>query len=106
MPKLTIRDLASVEVDLWGKKFVTVPATRSVLGKVTALEGKLDELTDDQLDEKVELLTQVLDLRLKPAGQGRKKAGELVLEQWKADELTLPQLFEFANDVAGADRPT
>lgn len=106
MAKLTIRDLASVDVDLWGKAFETIPATRSVERQVAELERQLNELTDDDTDKMVELTAQVIDLRLKPAGNARKKAGELVLEKWHADELTLSALLEFVNDLGAADRPT
>lgn len=106
MGKLTIRDLASVEVDLWGKTFNTVPATRSVEKKIAELEGQLSQLNDDQSDEIVALTAQVIDLRLKPAGQARKRAGELVVEKWNSDELTLSQLLDFVNALGDADRPT
>jgi hypothetical protein len=103
---LTIRDLASVDVDLWGKKFETVPPTRSVLQQIAALEGKLREIPDDQTDDLVELLAQIIDLRLKPAGQGRKTASACILEKWNADELTVGQLIDFSEAVGDADRPT
>jgi hypothetical protein len=104
MAPLTIRDLASVDVDLWGKKFETIPATRSVSVKSAELEVELNQ-TDDN-DKIVELVAQVLDLRLKPAGNGRKKAGELVIEKWQADELTLDALLDFLEALSTADRPT
>lgn len=105
MAKLTIRDLASVDVDLWGKAFETVPPVRSVSMKIAELERELDEAGDDN-DKVVTLVSQVLDLRLKPAGNGRKKAGDLVVEKWQADELTLDALLDFVNALGEADRPT
>lgn len=104
-PELKPRDLASADVDLWGKKFVTVPAVRSVYKRLQELERKFDELTDDQPDEQVEVMAEILDARLKPAGQGRKKAGEIIKEKWKADELSIGQLLDFAAVVADADHP-
>jgi hypothetical protein len=106
MAKLTIRDLASADVDLWGKAFETVPATRSVERKIQELEAKLRELTDDQTDEMVALTAEMLDARLKPAGQGRKKASEIIIEKWNGDELTVSQLLDFVGVVSEADRPT
>lgn len=106
MSKLTVRDLASVDVDLWGKVFETVPATRTVYAAITALEHKLDEIPDDQLDDQVAVIAEILDQRLKPAGQGRKKASEIVVEKWAADELTIAQLYDFAERLGEADRPT
>jgi hypothetical protein len=106
MAKLTIRDLASVDVEMWDKTFETIPATRSVERNVAALERQLTELPDDDTDKMVELTAQVIDLRLKPKGNARKKAGELVIEKWQADELTLDALLQFVNDLGAADRPT
>jgi hypothetical protein len=106
MAKLTIRDLASVDVDLWGKSFESIPPVRSVYKRIQQLEQQLLEIADDQPDEQVRLTAEILDLRLKPAGQGRKKASELIVEKWEADEITLGQLLDFVGAIGDADRPT
>jgi hypothetical protein len=105
MAKLTIRDLASVDVDLWGKAFETVPPVRSVSLKLEELQRQFNDVDDDG-DKIVDLTAQILDLKLKPAGNGRKNAGDLVREKWQADELTLNQLLDFLNAIGEADRPT
>lgn len=101
---LTIQPFEPVDVDLWGKKFVTVLETRSVQQKAQALHDKLANTSDD--DEAFKLLAELVDVRLKPAGQGRKKPSELIIEKWEADELSLPQLEAFIDGLVAAARPT
>jgi hypothetical protein len=106
MAKLTIRDLASVDIDLWGKAFESVPPVRSVYKRIQELEQQLLAISDDDPDAQVRLTAEIIDLRLKPAGQGRKKASELIVEKWQADEITLGQLLDFVSAIGDADRPT
>lgn len=103
--ELTPRDLATADVDLWGKHFVTVPAVRSVYKRIQELEVKFNDLDDDQPDEQVEVMAEILDARLKPAGQGKQAAGEIIKEKWNSDQLTIGQLLDFADMVADADHP-
>lgn len=101
---ISIQPFGSVDVDLWGHPFETVPATRSVHRKQREISAKIDTVTDD--DESVKLLAELVDLRLKPAGNGRKKASAFILEKWEADDLSVPQLEQFLDDLLATDRPT
>lgn len=103
---ITVPELGEVSVDLWGREFSCAPATRSVIKQVTVLQERVYQLGDEQADEIVDLLCQVVDLRLTPKGQARKKAGEIIREKWEADALTLHQLLAFMEAVGEADRPT
>lgn len=96
-------DYHPVEVDLWGKQFVTVPATRSVSEKAEPLIDKLNEATD--LEDIVKGIGALLDIKLNPV-EGAKKASTLVREKWKADEVTIDQLNKLLDDIREADRPT
>jgi hypothetical protein len=103
---ITVPELGDVTVDLWGREFTATPATRTVVKQVTVLQERVYQLDDEQADAIVDLLAQVIDLRLKPKGQARKKASEIIKEKWEADALTLHQLFAFMERLGEADRPT
>lgn len=93
-----------VEVDLWGSIFTVKPATRSVSRKAGELMEKLDEVEDD--DQAVQMLAEMLDLRLVPTEGKRTKASTIVSRKWEADELTLAQLMSFGERLSDAERPT
>lgn len=100
----------SVEVDLWGHTFETVDSTRSVHQKVAELEKKADEATTD--DEGIECIAKMLDLKLKPVSHKDEakrpvKASKLVVEKWKADELSVSKIMRFFYAIGEAEeRPT
>lgn len=114
-----------VEVDLWGKPYETVPATRSLAIKGAPLIDKLNDLrtsvdykdlglAEDAdpaavqaaiTDELVKAMGKLLDLKLRPV-EGTRKASTLVREKWNADEVTLAQLETLLEDIGEADRPT
>lgn len=103
---ISFPELNEVTVDLWGREYIASPATRALIAKVTALQARIYALDDSQADEMVTLMCEALDLRLKPKGQARKKASELVKEKWEAEAITLHQIFAFMERVGEADRPT
>ncbi len=93
-----------VEIDLWGTKFETIDVPRSGAKKATALEDKIDELEagSDGLDELVDLMADLLDIKLrKTSGTG--KPGTLIRKKWADDELTIPQLMSFMAAVRQAE---
>lgn len=104
MAKISMAGLEPADVDLWGRDFVTIPATKSVLEAVAGLEKELGDAEGN--DQAFDVLVKIVDLRLKPKGQGRKSAGEILREKWDADELPLVQLEHFLAQLEGADRPT
>lgn len=101
---IAIRPFGSVDVDLWGHPFETVPATRTVHRRQREISAQIDEAGDD--DASVKLLAELIDLRLKPAGNARKKASAFILEKWEADQLSVPQLEQLLDDLLETDRPT
>jgi hypothetical protein len=98
-----------LEVDLWGTVFDLMPITRDrqlELEELTRQFAAIDEDEPDAADNGVAILAQVLDVHLQPAGNRRKKASELVLERWKAQQLRSAQLFDFTLKLADLQRPT
>jgi hypothetical protein len=94
-----------VEVDLWGSEFHTKPATRSSAKLGQEIQARIDAAPNDS-DEAVKALAELVDLRLQPANGKRTKASTLIVRKWEADELSMPQLFAFLEDLGEADRPT
>jgi hypothetical protein len=101
-----------VDIDLWGAKFETIDVTRSGAKKAQQLEREIEEIRegDDLLDELVEKMGELMDIKLAAAAGGRSKASTRIRSKWKGDELTLGQLFEFFDAVQKAEgecnRPT
>lgn len=94
-----------ITVDLWGVEFDLKPATRSVIAKAQEYEKKLEET--ENADELVNVLVQVLDLRVVPQNGKRKLASKVILEKWEADELALADLLDFAQRLSEvSERPT
>lgn len=85
------------QVDLWGTVFDAVPPTRSVLAKLDPLEDKL--LEDPDPDGQVDAICAVLDVRLRPV-EGTKKPSTLVKAKWKADDVTLVQLYGLLQQIS------
>lgn len=105
MANIAFPTYTAANVDLFGKEFVTVPATKTVRQQAAGLDAELEQFGDD--DEKaIDTIGRILDLRLKPAGQGRKKPSELLREHWDNDEITIPQIWSFLEALGEADRPT
>lgn len=97
-----------VEIDLWGAKYETIDVPRSGLKKVTKLEtevaglqsGAIDVPEDsDELDVLVEKIGELLDVKLVAVGGGKSKPSTHIKKKWRADELTLPQLLGFMDEV-------
>jgi hypothetical protein len=91
-----------VEVDLWGSLYKTVRITRSVQNKVDNSLKKMDE--DMTADQAVKVLADVIDARLEPQN-GAGPPSKLIMEKWKADELSLDQLQQFQSDLDEAEAP-
>lgn len=91
-----------VEVDLWGEPYVTVAQTRSVVKNADKAEEKISAAGNS--DQLVKAICEVIDLRVKPK-EGDKKAGALIDEKWKADELSIPALLHLLDDIREADHP-
>jgi hypothetical protein len=99
-----------VDVDLWGSAFVTVPSTKSVVAKVMALEAQVGEIEargngDGTPDEIVGLLADIVDAKVKPKGNGRTKAADLIRRKWNADELSIDELNSFVEALTEAEGP-
>lgn len=92
-----------VEVDVWGVAYTLQPSTRAVVKAVLPLEQKLEDSHDP--DEIVDVLAQMIDLKLK-AVNGGGKASTHIKKKWKSNEMTLADLEDFATDLADAERPT
>lgn len=104
MARIAIADAyETVEVDLWGEDYLTVDIPRSGIKKATALEEKLEKVEDVAGDVAVDLIGQLLDLKLRPANGGRSKASTVIRKKWQADELTVRQLDAFLNALREAE---
>jgi len=101
---LTIPGYQPAEIDLWGVRYVSLPATRTVIQKTEAAQEKAISATDN--DDAVAALAAVIDLRLKPVVAGSRRASTLIKDKWKNDELTIDQLTTFLQRLEVADRPT
>lgn len=113
MPRITLADLQVHEVELPGGHLYTViPATRSVVRKMSALDTRLEQLltgdgdlTDEQLDQLVDIYADMLNLRLESL-DGAPRPATVVKRLWKGDQVSVPQLEQLLAGVAGTDRPT
>lgn len=95
----------AADVDLWGTPFVTVAATKTVRQQANGLDVELEQVGED--DEKaIDLFGRILDLRLKPKANGRKKPSQLLREKWDADQVTIDQIGAFLEALGDADPPT
>jgi hypothetical protein len=117
MPSVSIhRAYSPVEVDLWhengGGLFETVDLPRSKLKCVNEIEAEIAEIeaTPDALDELIEKLGEMFDLKLMPIDGRRKKPSTIIKAKWKTDDMTINQLRSFAATVqlkeAEGGRPT
>jgi hypothetical protein len=91
-----------VQVDLWGHAYKTVRITRSVQNNVDKSLRKLDDA--ETADAAVKVLADVIDARLVPEN-GAGPASKLIMEKWKADDLSLDQLQKFQADLEEAEAP-
>jgi hypothetical protein len=86
--------------------------TRSVEKKLTECDKKIREVIGDDDadgDKLVPVLAEALDAMLDPEGNNKRRAKTVVMEKWKADELSIDGLRRFADDLqerAVAARPT
>jgi hypothetical protein len=97
--------LPSVEVDLWDRTYVARAMTRALTLEVEQLERKVREARSS--DAGVEALADLIDAVLEPTGGQRKSAKALIVEKWKANELSVQQLVDFSDQLQGrADPPT
>lgn len=91
------RAFVPLEIDLWGEEFHTIDVPRSGAKKADALQAKLEEIDDD--DKAVEVIAQLLDLKLAPAGPKKTKPSTLIKKKWAADELTMRGLLSFLAEI-------
>lgn len=95
------RNYEPVEVDLWGETFYTRARTKQLEKQVEAIMKKFEEGL-------VKMIGQTLDHYLQPAENGdapSQKPSEVILEKFKADELTLDDLQAFSQRLAEAENP-
>lgn len=98
------RAFVPVEVDLWGELFETVDVPRSGAKKAVQLQAELNQLDEDAQDEAVELIAQIIDLKLTAADGKKTKPSTLIKRKWKADELSVRGLFAFLAEIGAAER--
>lgn len=96
-----------VEVDLWDHLFHTKPITKSVARSTDELGDKINEAeAAGDADKIVALLGEVFDALLQAADAKRTKPSALISKKWDSDELSLPQLIEFSEELTTSQRPT
>lgn len=110
MPRIGLRRSEPFDIDLWdgqgGGLYVCAPATKSVNDKGTPLLAEFNTaVAADEHDQAVEIMGQILDLRLSPVA-GKTKASTLVKRQWDADKVTVDELIALFEDIQEASRPT
>jgi len=101
------RAFKPVEADLWGSKFETVDHTRGTLKKATKINAEVERLKvllgedeeGDIGDQLVEKVGEGLDLRLQAIAGGKKKPSTILKAKWKAEDLSLRQLFGFIGEL-------
>lgn len=101
-----------VEVDLWGALFKVRPVTKDVeeeidesLAAINKRAEKRDDLDKDSVQ--VEIFGERMDVWLRPAAGGKKKASTVIKEGWDAGKLTMTQVNSFwASVQEAANRPT
>jgi hypothetical protein len=99
-------------VDVFERAYRLRAVTRSVEKHLAAAGKKIDALMKDDDadgDSLVTVLADVLDAMLEPEGNNRVRAKTVVMEKWKADDLSLDGLRRFADDLqeqAVTARPT
>lgn len=99
-------------VDVFDRAYRLRAITRSVEKGLSKAGREIDALMkedDADGDQLVSLLADVLDAMLEPEGTNRTKAKTVVMEKWKADDLSLDGLRRFADELqerAVAARPT
>ena len=101
---------ATVEVDLWGTTFETIPVTGLTEPEIRA---KLTEIDRDFAGKEMthEVQAQIygarFDARLKPAEEDGASPSARIQEMWDKGELDVPQLDRFWHAVLEAiDRPS
>jgi hypothetical protein len=99
-------------VDVFERAYRLKSITRTVQRSLDKVDKDMRALmADDDADgdQLVGLLADAIDGLLEPEGNNRIPAKKVVLEKWKADELSLDGLRRFADDLqerAVAARPT
>lgn len=99
-------------VDVFGQAYRLRSVTRSVQRALDKVDKELKVLTNDDDadgDGLVALLADAIDAMAAPEGNNKVPAKKLIVEKWKADELSLDGLRRFSDQLqeqAVADRPT
>ncbi len=117
MSRITLQQSpSSVEVELPGDHvFDTVPFTRSREIAVEDLQAQANSIdrsdypsSEDAMDAMVALLCEIADHLMVPQAGKRKRPSAVLLDLWKADELTIEQLKALLDDVSSvvSQRPT
>jgi hypothetical protein len=97
----------TVEVELWDRVFVSRPVTRSISKRMRELEEQRIQAESD--DEAMRAWAELMSLLTVPTNGQKKPAGQLILEKWEAEELSLGQIASFVEqlqDAALEARPT
>lgn len=123
MARIAIQDLFKpVEIDLWGREFVSVPVTRDVKAALVRvqeageqLEKEFEALPQPLTDEQeaefgrrlIGVKARLLAARFRPAGQARKPVDEVLLEKWDAGDVGEDEIDMLLEAVGEAQtRPT
>lgn len=105
----------TVEVDLFGTIYTTVPLTRSREIAVEEIRQQVEKLKPDDFETvdaankaAATLFCKQADEFLRPPEGKRKKASALLLTAYLEDKMTFRQLEQLLQDIAEAvaDRPT
>jgi hypothetical protein len=99
------------QVDLFDRQFTLRRVTRSVQIELEKTQATLTRLINDDDatgDALVECFASAVDALLAPDGH-RTSAQKIIVEKWNADEITLPEVRGFADQLqedAASDRPS
>lgn len=115
MGRLSLKAAETVEVDILGTVYTTVPLTRTRELAMEEISLRLAELkpgdfpsvTDANLAS-AELVCSIADQLLVPPEGKRKKASKVLLDAYLADEITFASIEHLLDDIAEevGGRPT
>ena len=107
MTRITIADsFESVEVDLLGTVYKTIPITRSVQQKAVALEKESGSVLNDvdaSPDSQVEYLAKQVGMQLVAVDPASPVADKLIVQLYKDDKLRLDQLVNLIEQLGGSE---
>lgn len=114
MTRIAFQAIKPQEIEFLSHLFTTVPLAKSQAEALEPLEAKWNKAYAASLDigdpedalsvnQIVELMAEILDIRTTPAGGGKVSLGDRIREAWEADQAPVAALERFYLEVQGID---